>query len=221
MQGEVPTWRGPHTPPPSRKCLPQGCRRFHLGERTGAGVSPGGSARAAGLLPLHTNKTSKQTKELSLTATLVKTQCSASGKLLLSKSNTRDPSSTGREIWANPGVKVEVKFYERWLYIALEANRRSCTPGDLPCHLPRSCCAYCSVGFSALTAPRDGNQSGHSKVAETTGPPVGGFSRSQHFIRHTAYITIGILQGTRQDTKLTSKQKSHQQLQVRQENFSR
>lgn len=38
-------------------------------------MTPGGSARA-GLLQLHSNRTSKQTKELSLTATLVKAQVS-------------------------------------------------------------------------------------------------------------------------------------------------
>lgn len=70
--------------------------------------------------------------------------------------NIRDPSRTLRAISSNMGIESrEVKFYERWLYIALGANRRSCTPGDLPCHLPRSCCAYCSVGFSVHTAPRN------------------------------------------------------------------
>lgn len=66
MQGEVPTWHGPHTPPLSQKCLRRGCRRFHLGEKTGAGVSLGGLGQSWAPANFTPTKQSRQTKELSL-----------------------------------------------------------------------------------------------------------------------------------------------------------
>lgn len=153
----MPTWRGPRTPPLCQMCLPPGCQQFRLEEKTKADVSRGGCEESE-VLQFHSIPVSR--KALSLLHSLThKCLLSDSGNYCsvhLQAINTRDPARTLRAISSNMGIESrEVKFYERWLYIAHGANRRSCTPGDLLCHLPRSCCAYCSVGFSVHTAPRN------------------------------------------------------------------
>lgn len=70
------------------------------------------------------------------------------------------------------------------------------------------CWLLCTHRPPARHGVRPSARSGQSPVADCGvsqrwrggGAAAGGFSRCQHFIRHTAYITIGILQGTRQDT---------------------
>lgn len=70
------------------------------------------------------------------------------------------------------------------------------------------CWLLCTHRPPARHGVRPSARSGQSPVADCGvsqrwrggGAAAGGFSRCQHFIRHTAYITIGIVQGTRQDT---------------------